>query len=100
MSYGTTSLAGVAGRGVQLDFGTDGTAYVMVQVESGSNFSLKLYTRKPGGKTIDSQPPTIPVSYKREAWDFALRNDGTLFAVVAPVSGGGPLWNCTGGRRA
>ena len=89
VSYGTTSLAGVAGRGVQLDFGTDGTAYVMVQVESGSNFSLKLYTRKPGGKTIEPAPLTIPVSYKREAWDFALRNDGTLFAVVAPVSGEG-----------
>lgn len=89
VSYSSTSLAGAAGRGVQLEFGADGTAYIMVQVSSGSDYSLQLYTRKPGKTTIERAALTIPVGYKREAWDFAIRNDGMLFAAVAPVSGEG-----------
>lgn len=91
VSYDSTSLAGVAGSGVQLEFGADGTAYIMVQLSGGVSTSLQLYTRKPGAKTLERAALTIPVSYKREAWDFAIRNDGTLFAVLTPVSGEGSV---------
>lgn len=86
VTYDSASLAGVAGRGVQLEFGGDGTAYVMVQVEVGASYELRLYTRKPGAKVLERAALSIPVSYRSEAFDFAVRGDGTLFALVAPVS--------------
>ena len=54
----------------------------MVQTSDGAGYSLQLYTRKPGKKTLERAALTIPVSYQREAWDFAIRKDGMLFATV------------------
>ncbi len=89
VTYGSAMIDGVEGGDVQLQFGPDGTAYILVQTEvASSTFELHLYTRAPGG-AIERAALTIPVSYDDHSWDFAVRDDGTLFAAAAPNTGEG-----------
>ncbi|HJL18279.1 MAG TPA: EB domain-containing protein [Sandaracinaceae bacterium LLY-WYZ-13_1] len=91
VTHGTTTLTDVDGRGVQLEYGPDGTAYVLVQAEIGPiserTWELHLYTRAPGAATLERAEFTVPVSYDEHTFDFAIRSDGTLFAAVAPATG-------------
>lgn len=83
VTYATTTLANVEGDGVQLEYGSDGTAYILVQVEAVSGFALQLYTRAPAATTIVRETLTIPVGFDRENFDFAVREDGTVFVAAS-----------------
>lgn len=96
VSYRTSTLSAddLVAQAVELAFGADGTAYILVQVEVSTvpdtQHELHLYTRAPAlGAPIVRESLSIPVSYQDETFGFGVRSDGTVFVAVAPRSGEG-----------
>ena len=83
----TQTLTGVVGDHVQLEYASDGTAYILVESEDHS--SLRLYAHAPGG-TIESTGVAIAAGYANDSFDFAVRRDGTVvIASMGPDFGEG-----------
>ena len=79
MSYRTSTLSAddLVAQAVELAFGADGTAYILVQVEVSTvpdtQHELHLYTRAPAlGAPIVRESLSIPVSYQDETFGFGL----------------------------